>query len=110
MKIIKYFFQFIIILIFFVIFKILGKNHASNFAGKILSMIGIFFLGEPIMYFFRSASINMNPSFLNVLFKNLANCIYATFNDPKVKFSLLSSSINSCLSFSAKRLMGGRTF
>ena len=49
MKIIKYFFQFIIILIFFVIFKILGKNHASNFAGKILSMIGPFFRSKKII-------------------------------------------------------------
>ena len=49
MKIIKYFFQFIIILIFFVIFKILGKNHASNFAGKILSMIGPFFRSRKII-------------------------------------------------------------
>ena len=49
MKIIKYFFQFIIILIFFVIFKILGKNYASNFAGKILSMIGPFFRSKKII-------------------------------------------------------------
>ena len=49
MKIIKYFFQFIIILIFFVIFKILGKNNASNFAGKILNMIGPFFRSRKII-------------------------------------------------------------
>ena len=47
-----------------------------------------------MIYFFESASTNMKPSFLNVLFKNLASCIYAAFKDPKVKFSLLSSSIN----------------
>ena len=35
MKNIKYFFQFILIIIFFFVFKILGIKLASNFSGKI---------------------------------------------------------------------------
>ena len=49
MKIIKYFFQFIIILIFFVIFKILGFKYASNFSGKIVSIVGPIFRSKKMM-------------------------------------------------------------
>ena len=49
MKIIKYFFQFIIILIFFVIFKILGFKYASNFSGKIMSIVGPIFRSKKMM-------------------------------------------------------------
>jgi len=43
MKSIKYFIQFLIILIFFLAFKILGLNLASYISGKIVSFIGPFF-------------------------------------------------------------------
>ena len=49
MKIIKYFLQFIIILIFFMIFKILGQKNASNFSAKILSIIGPIFRSKKII-------------------------------------------------------------
>jgi Kdo2-lipid IVA lauroyltransferase/acyltransferase len=43
MKSIKYFIQFLIILIFFLIFKILGLKYASNFSSKIVALIGPLF-------------------------------------------------------------------
>ena len=49
MKIIKYFLQFLIILIFFTIFKILGPKNASNFSGKIVSIIGPIFRSKKII-------------------------------------------------------------
>ena len=49
MKIIKYFLQFLIILIFFTIFKILGLKNASNFSGKIVSIIGPIFRSKRII-------------------------------------------------------------
>ena len=49
MKIIKYFLQFLIILIFFTIFKILGLKNASNFSGKIVSIIGPIFRSKKII-------------------------------------------------------------
>ena len=43
MKSIKYFIQFFVILIFFLIFKILGLKYASYFSGKIVSLVGPLF-------------------------------------------------------------------
>ena len=43
MNSIKYFAQFLIILIFFSIFKILGLKYASNFSGKVVALIGPLF-------------------------------------------------------------------
>ena len=43
MKLIKYFFEFIFILIFFIIFKLIGYKNASNLGEKIGVIIGPFF-------------------------------------------------------------------
>ena len=43
MKVIKYFFEFLFIIVFFIIFKIIGYKKASNLGEKILKTIGPFF-------------------------------------------------------------------
>ena len=43
MKIIKYFFEFIIIISLFCIFKIIGLQNASNLGGILGKVIGPFF-------------------------------------------------------------------
>ena len=49
MKLIKYFTQFLIIFIFFIIFKILGLKFASYLSGKIVSLIGPFFRSKNLI-------------------------------------------------------------
>ena len=49
MKLIKYFIQFLIISISFMIFKILGLNYASYISGKIVSLIGPFFRSRDLI-------------------------------------------------------------
>ncbi len=49
MKHIKYFFQFLIILFFFLIFKILGLKISSNIGGKLFQIIGPFFRSKKII-------------------------------------------------------------
>jgi len=49
MKSIKYFIQFLIIIIFFLIFKILGLKLASNISSKILSLFGPFFRSKKVI-------------------------------------------------------------
>ena len=49
MKIIKYLIQFIIILISFVIFKLIGPKFSSNLSGKIFELIGPFFRSKKII-------------------------------------------------------------
>jgi len=57
MKFIKYFFQFLIILFLFFIFKILGYQKASNLGSKIGKKFGKFFRSDKI--------ISKNISFIN---------------------------------------------
>tara|TARA_B110000971_G_scaffold158100_1_gene161498 strand:+ start:2151 stop:3011 length:861 start_codon:yes stop_codon:yes gene_type:complete len=49
MKSIKYFLQFLIILILFVFFKVLGLKFASYISGKIISSIGPFFRSKNLI-------------------------------------------------------------
>ena len=49
MKSIKYFIQFLIISILFLIFKFLGLNFASNLSGKIISFVGPFFRSKELI-------------------------------------------------------------
>ena len=49
MKSIKYFIQFLIISILFVLFKILGLSFASYLSGKIISLIGPFFRSKNLI-------------------------------------------------------------
>ena len=49
MKNIKYFIQFLLIIISFVIFKLLGVKFSSNLSGKIFEKIGPFFRSKRII-------------------------------------------------------------
>ena len=68
MKYLKYFISpaTLVVALFFIL---KGAYYPTAF------LIGFSLFGDPIMYLFKFASINMNPSFLNNLFKNLAKCI-----------------------------------
>ena len=50
MKIIKYFLQFIIVIISFIIFRFIGPNLSSNLSGKIFEFIGPLFRSKKIIY------------------------------------------------------------
>jgi KDO2-lipid IV(A) lauroyltransferase len=50
MKTIKYFFQFIFIIIFFALFKILGLRLSSFLGGKIFEKIGLLFRSESLIH------------------------------------------------------------
>ena len=50
MKIIKYFFEFIFVIIFFSLFKILGPKKSSYIGGKIFEIIGPIFRSEKIIH------------------------------------------------------------
>ena len=50
MKNLKYFIQFILVIIFFIIFKLLGPNLSSQFSGKIFEIIGPIFRSKKIIY------------------------------------------------------------
>ena len=65
MKNIKYFFQFIIIIIFFIFFKILGPNISSTISGKIFEFVGPFFRSKKLIH------SNIRKAFSDTSFYNL---------------------------------------
>jgi len=50
MKYIKYFFEFLFSIFFFIIFKIIGPKLSSNLSGKIFEIIGPFFRSKKVIY------------------------------------------------------------
>ena len=50
MKIIKYFVQFLFVILSFILFKILGPKLSSKISGKIFEIIGPFFRSKKIIH------------------------------------------------------------
>jgi KDO2-lipid IV(A) lauroyltransferase len=65
MKIIKYFFQFIFVIIFFSLFKILGLKFSSFLGGKIFEKIGLLFRSENLIH------SNIKKAFPEIELRNL---------------------------------------
>ena len=65
MKIIKYFFQFLIIIIMFSIFKILGLKISSSLSGKLFEKIGPLFRSKKLIH------SNLKKAFPNIDLENL---------------------------------------
>ena len=74
MKYIKYFIQFLIIIISFIIFKLLGPILSSNLSGKIFEKIGPFFRSKKIILSnLRRAYPKKNPEELNKIINLMWN-------------------------------------
>ena len=74
MKLIKYFIQFLIILIFFLIFKIIGLKSASYFSGKVVSFIGPLFRSKDLIQSnILKALPNLHQSDLRKISKSMWN-------------------------------------
>jgi len=72
MKSIKYFIQFIIITIFFLLFKFLGLKLASTISSKIISQIGPFFRSKNLIESnILKALPNLNQNDLNTISKKM---------------------------------------
>ena len=74
MKNIKYFFQFIIIIIFFIFFKILGPNISSAISGKIFELVGPLFRSKKLIHSnIRKAFPDIDYNGLNKINKMMWN-------------------------------------
>ena len=72
MQIIKYFFQFLIIIIFFLIFKIIGLKSSSKISYTVISFIGPFFRSrELIESNIRKAMPNLTVEEMNNIIKKM---------------------------------------
>ena len=75
MKYIKYFIQFFLTILSFLIFKILGPNFSSNLSGKIFELIGPFFRSKQIIY------TNIKRAIPDIDSKNLKNITRLMWNN-----------------------------
>tara|TARA_B100000029_G_scaffold330362_1_gene322698 strand:+ start:943 stop:1803 length:861 start_codon:yes stop_codon:yes gene_type:complete len=74
MKYIKYFFQFLLATICFIIFKILGVTLSSKISGKIFELIGPFFRSEEIIISnIKRAMPNIEPEEIKKIKKSMWN-------------------------------------
>ena len=76
MKYIKYFFQFILIKIFFIIFKLIGYKNSSNLGGIIGSKIGPFLKSKKII---ENNLKNYSPNINNQLINNISNRMWENY-------------------------------
>ena len=75
MKNIKYFIQFLLIIISFVIFKLLGVKFSSNLSGKIFEKIGPFFRSKRII------QSNIKRAFPNTNLENIEKISKSMWNN-----------------------------
>ena len=75
MKYIKYFLQFLLAIISFIIFKILGVNNSSNLSGKIFEFIGPYFRSKKLIY------SNISKAYPNADEKELKKITKAMWNN-----------------------------
>ena len=75
MKIIKYLIQFIIIIIFFSLFKILGLKNSSLLGGKIFEKIGPLFRSKKLIH------SNIQKAFPNINSENLERITKLMWNN-----------------------------
>ena len=83
MKYIKYFIQFLFVILSFIIFKILGPNLSSSISGKIFELIGPNFRSKEVVKSnIKKAFPNINSSDLqrisNSMWKNYGK-VFAEF-------------------------------
>ena len=76
MKSIKYFIQFLIISILFIMFKILGLKYASYISGKIISFIGPFFRSKDLI---RSNILKALPSLKHHEIENISKKMWTNY-------------------------------
>jgi len=75
MKQIKYFFQFLLIMIFFFIFKIFGYRISSNFGGKLFEIVGPLFRSKHLIH------SNILKAMPNSNMKNMKNITKLMWNN-----------------------------
>ena len=76
MKIIKYFIQFLVILILFLIFKVLGLKFASYLSSKIMSVIGPIFRSKDLI---KTNILKALPDLNDKEIENISNKMWSNY-------------------------------
>ena len=94
MKSIKYFIQFLLVLFFFLIFKILGVNYASFFSGKIMSIIGPYFRSKALI---KSNILRAIPNLKDSEIKKIAREMWNNYGRILAEYVFIKDFRNSKL-------------
>ena len=96
MKNIKYFFQFLLIIIFFALFKILGPNISSYIGGRLFEKIGPIFRSKKLIQSnIKRAFPNINSQDLNKIIKLMWNNYGGVFSEYVFIKDFRSGKLNS---------------
>jgi len=98
MKLVKYFIQFLVIVLFFIIFKIIGANRASSFSGFIVSKIGPIFRSKKIIDYnlsiaFPDISIKKKEQIKNKMWFNYGRILSEYIFLKNFRYSNLSNNV-----------------
>ena len=106
MKIIKYFFQFIFIIIFFSLFKILGLKISSTLGGKIFEIIGPLFRSKKLIHLnIQTAFPNINLEDLNRITKLMWNNYGRVFAEYMFIKDFRTSKLNSKIEIEGQEIL-----
>ena len=94
MKSIKYFIQFLIISILFIMFKILGLKYASYISGKIISFIGPFFRSKGLI---RSNILKALPSLKDHEIDDISKKMWTNYGRILAEYIFIKEMRNSRL-------------
>ena len=95
MKIIKYFFEFIIIITFFSIFKLIGYRNASNLGEKIGKIFGPLFRSSHVI---QKNLENLNDSYSHNEKKNIIKNMWGNYGRIFAEYMYLEKFRNNVLS------------
>lgn len=98
MKLVKYFIQFLVIVLFFIIFKIIGANRASSFSGFVVSKIGPIFRSKKIIDYnlsiaFPDISIKKKEQIKNKMWFNYGRILSEYIFLKNFRYSNLSNNV-----------------
>ena len=99
MSLIKYFIQFIIIMIFFLIFKMLGLKIASTVSDKIFSLIGPFFRSKRLI---KSNILKAIPNLDEEKIKNITKNMWGNYGKILSEYVFIKSFRNGNLNNNIK--------
>ena len=102
MKSIKYFFQFLIVLLFFLIFRIIGLKNASNFSCKIFYIIGPFFRSREVI---KSNILKAFPNLDQTSIKQISNNMWGNYGRILSEYVFMKNFRNSNLKINDQEIL-----
>ena len=102
MKSIKYFFQFLIVLLFFLIFRIIGLKNAYNFSCKIFYIIGPFFRSREVI---KSNILKAFPNLDQTSIKQISNNMWGNYGRILSEYVFMKNFRNSNLKINGQEIL-----